>query len=218
MTVSVKNIFCVGRNYRLHAQELNNAVPTEPLIFSKPTHALAEAKGNDVVLSGAFGEVHYELEIVVHVARAYEPGLTVEDLVDQVALGIDFTLRDVQNELKEKRYPWLKAKGFKNAAVLTPWFSFAGLEELRKHDFSLEKNGVEVQRGNIKDMLFDVLTLLEYISEHFGLDEGDILFTGTPAGVGPVADGDHLVLKWNEQKQGDFVVIFQDHSNAHKPH
>lgn len=206
MTVSVKNIFCVGRNYRLHAQELNNAVPTEPLIFSKPTHALTVAKGNEVILPATFGEVHYEIEVVVHVAKAYEPGLAVEELIDQIALGIDFTLRDVQSELKVKGYPWLKAKGFKNAAVLTSWSSFAGLEELEKYDFSLEKNGVEVQRGNIKDMLFDVLTLLEYISEHYGLGEGDILFTGTPAGVGAVADGDHLALIWNEQKQGDFVV------------
>ncbi|WP_018212112.1 fumarylacetoacetate hydrolase family protein [Desulfitobacterium hafniense] len=206
MTVSVKNIFCVGRNYRLHAQELNNAVPTEPIIFAKPTHSLAEAKGNELILPGAYGEVHHELELVVHVAKAYEPGLTVEELVDRVALGIDFTLRDVQNELKEKRYPWLKAKGFKNAAVLTPWFSFKGLEEFAQCEFSLEKNGVEVQRGTIKDMIFDIRTLLEYVYEYFGLGEGDIIFTGTPAGVGAVADGDHLVLKRDDRQQGDFVV------------
>lgn len=206
MIVSVKNIYCVGRNYPLHAKELNNTVPSTPFLFSKPTHALVEANGREIVLPADSGEIHHELEFVVRVGRAYEPGLTVDDLVDQMALGIDFTLRDIQNELKEKRYPWLLAKGFPNSAVLTAWSPFEGLEASAKYDFTLEKNGQEVQRGNIKDMLFDLPTLLEFTAKHFGLDQGDILYTGTPAGVGPVAEGDRLALKWNQKQLGEFTV------------
>lgn len=206
MPVNVKNIYCIGRNYPLHAKELNNAIPTSPFLFSKPTHALVEANGQSILLPGDRGEIHYELEFVVHVASRYEPGIKLEELIDLKALGIDFTLRDVQNDLKEKRYPWLLAKGFPNSAVLTKWTPFEGLETSMKYDFTLEKNGQEVQRGNIKDMLFNLPNLLEFCAKHFGLDQGDILFTGTPAGVGPVADGDYLVLKWNEEQHGDCKI------------
>ncbi|MHB8132565.1 MAG: fumarylacetoacetate hydrolase family protein [Mobilitalea sp.] len=204
--MTIKNIFCVGRNYPLHAKELNNAIPSEPLIFSKPSHAVAEADGNEIILPKSYGEIHHELEFVIHIARSYEPGLKVNELIDKIALGIDFTLRDVQNELKKKGYPWLLAKGFPNSAVLTTWSSFAGLDDLANSDFTLEINDREVQRGNIRDLYFDIPTLLEYISKHFGLGEGDIIFTGTPAGVGPVSNGDHLVLKWDQRKMGEFIV------------
>ncbi|WP_088227922.1 fumarylacetoacetate hydrolase family protein [Desulfosporosinus sp. FKB] len=207
--MEIKNIFCIGRNYPLHAKELNNAVPSEPLIFSKPTHALAEANDHEMVLPKGCGEIHHELEFVVHISRSYEPGLTTDDLIDQIALGIDFTLRDVQSQLKEKGYPWLLAKGFPNSAVLTPWLPFEGLEAFGSSDFTLEKNGREVQRGNIKDMYFTVPSLLEYIAKHFGLGKGDILFTGTPAGVGPVAEGDCLLMKWNQEIMGQFRVTLK---------
>ena len=206
MTVSIKNIYCIGRNYALHAEELNNPVPTSPFLFSKPTHAVVEANGQIISLPGDQGEVHYELEFVVHIARPYEQGIKIEDLVDKKALGIDFTLRDVQNQLKEKKYPWLVAKGFPNSAVLTAWSPFEGLEESMRCDFSLEQNGREVQRGNIKNMIFNLPAILEFCAKHFGLDAGDIVFTGTPAGVGPVADGDHLVLKWNNQQLGECMI------------
>ncbi len=202
----IKNIYCVGRNYLEHANELNNAVPTSPLIFIKPTHALAEAAGNEIILPADSGEVHHELEVVIHIARRYEAGIAVNDLVDKVALGIDFTLRDVQAQLKSKGYPWVLAKGFVNSAVLTPWQALNGDGTLLTQDFVLEKNNEEVQRGNIRDMIFDLPTLVTYFAEHLGLAEGDILFTGTPAGVGPVADGDHLALKWNDRLWGDFKV------------
>lgn len=202
----IRNIYCVGRNYRLHAAELGNDVPDAPMIFGKPTHALAEAAGTEISLPGNRGELHYEAELVIHIARPYEAGVTLEQMVDEIALGIDFTLRDVQSVLKKKGHPWLLAKGFKNSAILTPFHPFPGEEALQQTDFSLLKNGEQVQRGNIKDVIFDLMTLIEYTAEHFGLDAGDVIYTGTPAGVGPVADGDQLDLRWGEESWGQFTV------------
>ncbi|AHF06121.1 fumarylacetoacetate hydrolase family protein [Desulfitobacterium metallireducens] len=204
--MEIKNIYCVGRNYRLHAQELNNAIPTSPFLFSKPTHAFVEAKGQTIQLPGDQGAVHYETELVFHMARNYEPNLPIEALIDQMTIGLDLTLRDVQDELKKKAYPWLLAKGFPNSAVLASWLPFEGLQDMTHHDFTLEKNGQEVQRGNIKDMIFDLPTLLEFSAKHFGLEAGDIIFTGTPAGVGALADEDALVLKWKERMIGDCKI------------
>ncbi|MBN6188100.1 fumarylacetoacetate hydrolase family protein [Aneurinibacillus sp. BA2021] len=205
----IRNIYCVGRNYRLHAEELGNAVPTMPFLFSKPTHSLVEANGEVISLPGNRGEVHYEAEVVLHIARPYEAGMKVEDIVDEMALGIDFTLRDVQSELKKKSHPWLRAKGFPNAAVLTAFHAFPGVEACAQTDFSLRKNGEQVQRGNVRDMLFDMQTIIEFTAEHFGLGEGDIIYTGTPAGVGPVADGDRLELCWGEDIWGACTIRLQ---------
>ncbi|MGG0935895.1 fumarylacetoacetate hydrolase family protein [Brevibacillus centrosporus] len=200
----IGNIYCVGRNYKLHAEELGNDVPTKPMIFGKPTHALAETAGGEIVLPGTRGELHYETELIIHIARSYEPGVTLDEMVDEIALGIDFTLRDVQSELKKKGHPWLLAKGFKNSAILTPFHAFPGLDECLKTDFTLLKNGEQAQRGNIRNVIFDLMTLIQYISEHFGLEKGDIIYTGTPEGVGPVADGDVLTFLWGDQKWGEF--------------
>lgn len=205
----IRNIYCVGRNYRLHAEELGNAVPTSPFLFSKPTHALVEANGQSIGVPGNKGEVHYEAELVLHVARPYEPGMKVEDVVDKMALGIDLTLRDVQSELKKKGHPWLKAKGFPNSAVLTSFHPFLGQEACQEADFSLVKNGETVQRGNTRDMLFDMQTIVEFTAEHFGLGLGDIIYTGTPAGVGPVADGDKLELFFGTERWGDCVIVLK---------
>lgn len=206
----IRNVFCVGRNYRLHAQELGNAVPTSPFLFSKPTHSLVEADGEAIKLPGNQGEVHYEVEIVVHIARDYQPGLTADDLIDKMALGIDFTLRDVQTGLKEKGLPWLLAKGFINSAVLTPFHPFPGMAALQQTDFQLLKNGEQVQKGNISDVIFDLDTLIRFAVEHFGLSAGDILFTGTPAGVGAVVDGDRLSMVWGDDIWGEFTLSMKE--------
>jgi fumarylpyruvate hydrolase len=202
----IRNIYCVGRNYRLHAEELGNAVPTSPFLFSKPTHALVQADGKAIMLPGNQGEVHYETELVLHIACSYEPGMKVEDIVDKMALGIDFTLRDVQSELKKKSHPWLRAKGFPNSALLTSFHAFPGVAACQETDFALVKNGEQVQQGNTRDMLFDMQTIIEFTAEHFGLGEGDIIYTGTPAGVGPVADGDKLELLWGEDVWGTCTI------------
>lgn len=203
---TIKNIYCVGRNYRLHAAELGNDVPTKPMIFDKPTHALAEAVGNVIELPGTRGELHHEAELVIHIARPYEAGVTLEQMVDKIALGIDFTLRDVQSDLKKAGHPWLLAKGFRNSAILTPFHAFPGVDALQNTDFSLLKNGEQVQRGKISDVIFDLMTIIAYISDNFGLDQGDIIYTGTPAGVGPIADGDVMTLVWGEENWGQFTA------------
>ncbi|NTZ18015.1 FAA hydrolase family protein [Paenibacillus sp. JMULE4] len=203
---SIRNIYCVGRNYALHAKELQNEVPTAPFLFSKPTHALVEAKGQEVILPGDRGSIHFEVELVIRIGRPYEKGIKVDDIVDGMAVGIDFTLRDVQNELKKKSYPWLLAKGFPNSAVLTKFIAFPGVEGCKTTNFALLKNGEQVQVGNIQNMIFDLQTLVDYSALHFGLGEGDIIFTGTPEGVGPVSDGDRLALLWGEQTLGDCTI------------
>lgn len=202
MDISVNNIYCVGRNYVQHARELNNAVPQSPLLFLKPTHALIEANGQEIAFPANKGGIHYEVEYVVHLKRQYEPGISVDDLIDKMAIGIDFTLRDIQTEMKEKGYPWLPAKGFPNSAVISPWQPFPGLNAALGKDFSLEKNGQEVQRGKLQDMIFDLSSLCEFTAQNLGLGEDDIIFTGTPEGVGPVHDGDVLVLKWEGKPLG----------------
>jgi len=206
MIESIKNIICVGRNYVEHAHELNNPVPQVPLLFTKPTHALAEADGREIIFPGDRGQIHYEVELVFHINRRYEPGITVDDLVDQMAIGIDFTLRDVQTELKGKGYPWVLAKGFMNSAVITSWQPFTGLKALTEVDFSLDRNGQEVQRGNMKNMIFDLPTIIDYTAMHLGLDKGDIIFTGTPAGVGPVLDGDYFSCKLADKDLGSCII------------
>lgn len=202
----IRNIYCVGRNYGLHAQELGNDVPTSPFLFSKPTHAFVEANGQEILLPGNQGELHHEAELVFRMARPFESGATLDDLIDGMAIGIDFTLRDVQNGLKKKGHPWLLAKGFRNSAVVTPFRPFPGMKACLQTDFLLLKNGDQVQQGNLSDVIFDLDTILRFTAVHFGLSKGDLIFTGTPAGVGPVVDRDRLVMMWGEEAWGDFTV------------
>lgn len=206
MVEQIRNIYCVGRNYKAHAAELGNAVPEQPMLFSKPTHALAALEGGDIVLPAGRGEIHFETEIVLKIGRSYEKGILVDELVDGVALGIDFTLRDVQSELKKKGHPWLAAKGFRNSAPLSAFRSFPGTEALASSDFTLVKNGQEVQRGNVNNMIFDLQTIVDFTAEHFGLGAGDLIYTGTPEGVGAVADGDRLELAWGGDTWGSCVI------------
>jgi fumarylpyruvate hydrolase len=202
----IRNIYCVGRNYRLHAAELGNEVPTSPFLFSKPTHALVLADGNEIVLPAGLGEIHHELELVVHLSKPFEKGMKVDEVVDRFSLGLDLTLRDVQAELKQKGHPWLRAKGFRNSAVVTAFRPFPGVESAQAVDFWMLKNGEEVQRGNIRDMVFDLQALFDYTAEHFGLGAGDLMFTGTPAGVGPLCDGDHLELFFGGERLGSCTI------------
>ncbi|KRF03823.1 fumarylacetoacetate hydrolase [Paenibacillus sp. Soil766] len=206
MTATIRNIYCVGRNYRAHAAELGNDVPDQPMIFTKPTHALVQMDGGALSLPGDQGEIHYETELVLHIAKPYIDGMKVDDIVDQYALGIDFTLRDVQNVIKKKGQPWLPAKGFLKSAPITAFRPFPGASELMKSNFQLRQNGQVIQDGNISHMIFDLQTIIDYIAKHYGLGPGDIIFTGTPEGVGPVHNGDHLELLWGEEQFGAFSI------------
>jgi fumarylpyruvate hydrolase len=203
---AVRNIFCVGRNYRDHALELGNAVPEAPLIFGKPTHAIAVAAG-DLVLPEARANIHHELEIVLYMQDRHRPGRAYTESVGGIALGLDLTDRDAQNRLKAAGQPWEFAKGFRNSAVLTDFRRVKDWDLLVETPFTLEKNGTIVQKGVARDMLFSWQALLDYIATHFDLAAGDIVYTGTPAGVGPLDHDDHVTLAFAGEPWGHCRVL-----------
>ncbi|WP_409345678.1 fumarylacetoacetate hydrolase family protein [Paenibacillus sp. MBLB4367] len=209
MKETIRNVFCVGRNYREHAAELGNAVPDAPMLFMKPVHALTAMDGSEIALPGNRGDIHYEAELVLHVGRPYERGIGVDELVDKYALGLDLTLRDVQSELKKKGQPWLAAKGFLGSAPIGSFRPFPGAAELGRQLFTLSKNGTEVQRGCTTDMIFDLQTIVDFCAAHYGLGTGDLIYTGTPAGVGAIADGDRFTLRMGEEAAGECVIRLQ---------
>ncbi|MFC5703797.1 fumarylacetoacetate hydrolase family protein [Cohnella faecalis] len=203
---NIRNVYCVGRNYRLHAAEMGNEVPTSPMLFTKPTHAVVPLDGRPVLLPGAFGSVHYEAELVLLIGKAYEPGMKADDLIVGFTVGLDLTLRDVQDKLKAKGQPWLAAKGFRSSAPIGRWMAFPGEAALSEADFGLRINGREAQRGNVRDMVFGLQQLVEFTGKHYGLGPGDVLFTGTPQGVGALQDGDMLEVRWNEESVGTATI------------
>jgi len=185
-------IICVGRNYGKHALELGNAIPKEPVLFMKPDSALMRQR--DKFYIPDFSEdVHYEAEVVFRIDRI---GKRIQSkfapkYFSQISLGIDFTARDVQSELKSKGLPWEKAKAFDQSAVVGKWLDKKEFD-LSDLDFELKKNGETVQKGNTSDMLFPIDNLIEHISGYFTLKIGDLIFSGTPEGVGEVQSNDHL--------------------------
>ncbi|WP_059054673.1 fumarylacetoacetate hydrolase family protein [Paenibacillus senegalimassiliensis] len=206
MNKMIANVYCVGRNYKAHAEELGNDVPTEPMIFLKPSHAVTTMNETGVQLPANRGSVHYEVELVLRIARDYKPGMTVDELVDVMAFGIDFTLRDVQNIVREQGNPWTPAKGFLQSAPITPFLAFPGAVETAGDDFVLRKNGETVQQGNINRMIFPLQQIVDYIAANYGLGEGDLIFTGTPEGVGPVYQGDKLEISYGSRVLGSCIV------------
>lgn len=185
-------IICVGRNYRKHAEELGNQVPEEPVIFMKPDSAMLRSK-DKMYIPDFSNDVHYEAELVVRIHRI---GKRIQEkfaykYYKQVTVGIDFTARDLQSKLKEKRLPWEKAKGFDGSAAIGEWVDL-GDKDIDKLNFELKLNGDVVQTGNSADMLFSVNQLIEHVSSYFTLKIGDLIYTGTPEGVGPVKSGDVL--------------------------
>jgi fumarylpyruvate hydrolase len=198
----IRNIYCIGRNYRLHAAELGNEVPTSPMLFTKPTHAAISMKDGVLVVPVSQGSVHYETELVFAIGRTYEAGLNCDELISSFTVGLDLTLRDVQDKLKAKGHPWLAAKGFRNSAPLGRWLRYPGIDGMSAHDFGLRINGKEVQRGNVRDMVFGLQKIVDFVGQTYGLAEGDLLYTGTPAGVGSLNEGDTLDVWWNEESLG----------------
>ncbi|MDF2383871.1 fumarylacetoacetate hydrolase family protein [Nostoc ellipsosporum NOK] len=186
-------IFCVGRNYSDHAKELNNAIPDEPVIFMKPKSALLQAH-TPFYYPEFTNELHYECELVLRVCKngKYIQEKFANKYYDAISAGIDFTARDIQNELKAKGLPWEKAKAWDNSAVIGKWLPVTGLKNKREINFSLNKNQETVQKGNSNEMMYDFDSLVSYISNYFSLNIGDVIFTGTPAGVGEVVVGDEL--------------------------
>lgn len=205
--MKVGNIYCVGRNYRLHALELGNEVPSEPMIFTKPTHALRDMNGGQLEIPKQRGAVHFELELVLRIAQRYEANLPLGQVIDSFTLGLDLTLRDVQSQLKEKGHPWLAAKGFKGAATVGAWRPVASLEELQQGEFKLLLNGKQAQLGSPRDMIFGFEQLIAYIEQYYGLDEGDLIYTGTPAGVAALHSGDYVQMLWNDEELGSCHIV-----------
>ena len=185
-------IFCVGRNYSEHAKELNNAIPEAPVIFMKPPTALL--KGKDFYMPEFSKDMHFECELVYRVCKngKHIAAQFASKYVDAVAVGIDFTARDVQSNQKTKGLPWEIAKAFDNSAVVSEFTPISAIADPASINFSMEKNGTTVQTGYSADMLYSIDTIIEYLSKFFTLQQGDLIYTGTPAGVGPVAIGDML--------------------------
>lgn len=183
-------IFCIGRNYVDHAKELNNPVPKTPLVFMKPPTAIL--KDPSVFYTPEFSEdVHYEIEVVLKMAKngkSIQKAFALE-YIEAISVGIDFTARDVQSRLKSKGHPWEIAKGFDGSALVGSWVEYERETDVQ---FSLEKNGEIAQKGNTSDLIFNFAHLICYVSKYFTIQKGDLIFTGTPAGVGPVSIGDDL--------------------------
>lgn len=187
-------IICIGRNYTDHIKELENEKPTDPVVFLKPDTSIL-LKGQPFFIPEFSQDVHHEVEVLVKINRIgkhIQPKFA-HKYYDQIGLGIDFTARDLQAKLKAKGLPWEKAKGFDGAAVVGKWLPKDSLPHVDDLTFSLTKNGETVQSGSSSLMLWKIDELIAYVSQFFTLKIGDILFTGTPAGVGPVAINDNLV-------------------------
>ncbi len=187
-------IICIGRNYSEHAKELGNEAPKEPLFFLKPDSAILP-KRVPFYIPEFTKDLHFEVELLVKINRV---GKHIEErfantYYDKIGLGIDFTARDLQNECKTKGLPWEKAKAFDGSAVIgNEFIDKSEFESVQNIQFSLNKNGEQVQLGNSNDMMFSIDRIVSYVSQFFTLKIGDIIYTGTPAGVGPVKIGDRL--------------------------
>lgn len=192
--VRVNNIFCIGRNYAAHAAELGNAAPAAPLVFLKPNCALNTAPV--VRLPPGADNVHYETELVLLIGRDAD-ALTPENALDAVAgyaVGLDLTERSWQKQAQAAGLPWTKGKGFRQAACVSDFVGAHALDTIRAHGFTLILNGQTRQRGELRNMIFPVETLLCTLAADYGLQAGDLVFTGTPEGVGALSAGDVLEL------------------------
>lgn len=186
-------IFCIGRNYVAHAKELGNDVPDEPVIFMKPKSALLQAH-TPFYYPEFTNELHYECELVLRICKngKYIQDRYASKYYDAVTVGIDFTARDIQNELKEKGLPWEKAKSWDNSAVIGKWINMTDIKNKKEIKFNLKKNKELVQEGNSNQMIFNFDSIVAHISNYFSVNIGDLIFTGTPAGVGECVVGDEL--------------------------
>lgn len=200
-------IFAVGRNYTEHIAELNNERPEEPVIFTKPDTALL--KNNQPFYYPEFSQdIHHEVELVLKVCRE---GKNIQEkfahkYYDQIGLGVDFTARDLQQKAKEKGLPWAIAKGFNGSAPISVFKPVSDFKDLNNINFSLMVNGEEKQKGNTSLMLFSFDFIISYLSKFFTLKKGDLIFTGTPKGVGAVVVGDKLVGYIEDEKLLEFEI------------
>ncbi|NIE96722.1 fumarylacetoacetate hydrolase family protein [Acinetobacter sp. Tr-809] len=197
MSTRPSKIVCVGRNYAEHAKELGNAIPDRALLFIKPPSSIGSLE-QGVSWNQALGECHYECEICLQIAHPLsqetDPAKALE-AIGAVTLGLDLTLRDLQGDLKSKGEPWERAKAFDGACILADWIEADEIGDLQELELILNINGVDRQHGFTKDMIFDIGTLLVEINKSFSLEVGDVIMTGTPAGVGALRANDQLTMK-----------------------
>ena len=186
-------IICIGRNYIDHIKELSNQKPMNPVVFLKPDSAVI-AKNQNFIIPSFSNEIHHEVELVIkinkvgkHIDKSFS-----HKYYDEIGLGIDFTARDIQSNLKEKGHPWEKSKAFDNSCMVGKFLKKEKLEDISKIEFSLIKNNELVQSGRSNDMLWKIDELISYVSQYFTLKIGDLIFTGTPSGVSKVESGDIL--------------------------
>jgi 2-keto-4-pentenoate hydratase/2-oxohepta-3-ene-1,7-dioic acid hydratase in catechol pathway len=186
-------IFCVGRNYSEHAKELKNDLPSSPVIFMKPDTALI--KSGSVFYYPSFSKlIHFECELVIKIEKEGKNISTdfAKRYYSEIGLGIDFTARDLQNELKNKGLPWEISKGFNSSAVISDFLPINSLNNIQQIQFEFFQNNSLKQKGNSSEMIFGFDTVISYISQFYTLKKGDLIYTGTPAGVGEVQIGDKL--------------------------
>jgi acylpyruvate hydrolase len=200
-------IFAIGRNYQDHVAELKNAKPTAPVVFTKPDTAIL--RNNAPFYYPNFTkDIHHEVEVVVRIAKEGK-NITekfASNYYDAIAIGIDFTARDLQDELKAQGLPWDIAKGFNGSAPISEWIDLQSVPNINSIGFSLKINDKLVQQGNTAQMNFSIDHIIAYISIFFTLRKGDIIFTGTPSGVGPIKIGDRLKAYWEDQEMLDFEI------------
>lgn len=200
-------IIAVGRNYAEHAKELNNSVPESPVIFMKPETAVL--KDNKPFYHPDFSDdIHYEVEIVLKIAKGgkYIPEKFAGNYFEEIGLGIDFTARDIQKKHKEKGLPWELAKAFDSSAPTSRFIPKSAFENLYAINFRLDINGETKQKGNTKDMTYSFEELIAFISQYITLKKGDLIFTGTPAGVGKISIGDKLTGYIENENLLDFEI------------
>lgn len=200
-------IICIGRNYADHAKEMNAPLPAVPVFFLKPDTALLPT-GSPFYIPDFTKDLHYECELVVKIKKVgkHIPEKFAGDYYDEIGLGIDFTARDLQTQCKEQGLPWEIGKAFDNSAPMGTHFIAKSTVNLADLTFTLKKNGTLVQTGKTTDLIFSIDRIISYVSQFITLKTGDLLFTGTPAGVGPVAIGDHLEGYIHEEKLLDLQI------------
>jgi 2-keto-4-pentenoate hydratase/2-oxohepta-3-ene-1,7-dioic acid hydratase in catechol pathway len=200
-------IFCVGRNYVDHAKELGNDVPEEPVIFMKPKSALLQPH-TPFYYPEFSNELHYETELVLRIGKngKYIPERQASKYYNAITVGLDFTARDIQAELKKKGLPWEKAKAWDNSAVVGTWRDVTPDTFRKPINFSMKSNGEEKQKGISSDMLFSFDEIISHISNYFSINIGDLVFTGTPAGVGECVVGDRLEGFLEKEKLFDIEI------------
>lgn len=200
LDLPVGKVVCIGRNYLDHIRELNNAVPEAPILFMKPATALV-ALDEPIRLPLGRGECHHEVELAVLVGQplCHADPMAARRAVAGYGIALDLTLRELQNELKKKGHPWEAAKAFDGACPLSPFLQPQALTDPQATDLGLHVNGTLRQQGNTRLMITGIFELMAYISAHFTLQPGDVVLTGTPAGVAPLMPGDALVLSLAEQ-------------------